>query len=235
MLSAKISMDDTYSNNSWAIVGSNYFGLKEINQMERELFAFLGWNVVTNKEELDDFIHSAEMSWAETQQARLLENSKRRTSAQQAAFDARHQQARSAARALLRPHTYREPSSSPSRSRHVTAQSFPASTAASPYDSQLSSPQHALGRMTMTGSSSSSSATSSTFPSAVHSPTSPASAPLSAGPQTPEVDHMDVLQPCIYQCHEESPDFPEAITYVSKNRKFKKISPSRERLLVSRA
>lgn len=42
MLSSKISMDDTYSNQSWTLVGQNLFSLREVNQMERELFAFLG-------------------------------------------------------------------------------------------------------------------------------------------------------------------------------------------------
>lgn len=42
MLSSKISMDDTYSNQSWTLVGQNLFTLREVNQMERELFAFLG-------------------------------------------------------------------------------------------------------------------------------------------------------------------------------------------------
>ena len=52
MLSSKISMDDTYSNKSWQVVGQGLFELREVNQMERELFAFLGWNVVVRDEEL---------------------------------------------------------------------------------------------------------------------------------------------------------------------------------------
>jgi hypothetical protein len=52
MLSSKINMDDTYSNRSWTIVGGNFFALKEVNQMERELFAFLGWNVVVKRDDL---------------------------------------------------------------------------------------------------------------------------------------------------------------------------------------
>ncbi|SCV68326.1 BQ2448_447 [Microbotryum intermedium] len=52
MLSSKISMDDTYSNKSWQVVGQGLFSLREVNQMERELFAFLGWNVVVRDEEL---------------------------------------------------------------------------------------------------------------------------------------------------------------------------------------
>ncbi|KAM0793488.1 hypothetical protein ACM66B_000929 [Microbotryomycetes sp. NB124-2] len=56
MLSSKISMDDTYSNQSWTLVGQNLFTLKEVNQMERELFAFLGWNVVVRDEELSAWV-----------------------------------------------------------------------------------------------------------------------------------------------------------------------------------
>ncbi|GAA93519.1 uncharacterized protein L969DRAFT_51627 [Mixia osmundae IAM 14324] len=56
MLSSKITMDDTYSNKSWAIVGGDFFALREVNQMERELFAFLGWNVVVTREELEAFV-----------------------------------------------------------------------------------------------------------------------------------------------------------------------------------
>ncbi|KAI5479231.1 alternative cyclin Pcl12 [Pseudohyphozyma bogoriensis] len=57
MLSSKISMDDTYSNKSWQVVGQGLFSLREVNQMERELFAFLGWNVVVRDEELSAWVH----------------------------------------------------------------------------------------------------------------------------------------------------------------------------------
>ena len=73
-------MDDTYSNKSWQIVGQGLFELREVNQMERELFAFLGyvrpsfsapriiaekltssrinsWNVVVRDEELELWVH----------------------------------------------------------------------------------------------------------------------------------------------------------------------------------
>ncbi|GAA5843920.1 hypothetical protein JCM11251_002248 [Rhodosporidiobolus azoricus] len=56
MLSSKISMDDTYSNKSWQVVGQGLFELREVNQMERELFAFLGWNVVVRDEELEAWV-----------------------------------------------------------------------------------------------------------------------------------------------------------------------------------
>ena len=229
MLSAKISMDDTYSNKSWAIVGSDYFALKEVNQMERELFAFLGWNVVVSKDELGSFVTSASSSWVEEQQMRMSERRKRRKLEEEAAREARHQQARNAARALLRPHTYRHPSPSPVRSLTSSVQSCPSSMSASPCHSHLSSPLQTFRRTSMpevsSSSSSSSSAFSSAFPSAAHSPTSPASAPLSAGPQTPESDHCDVFQSHIHPFHEESPDFPEAATYVSRVSKCKSLSP----------
>lgn len=232
MLSAKISMDDTYSNKSWAIVGSNYFALKEVNQMERELFAFLGWNVVATKEELDAFILNAEASWEHVKQARLSESRKRRRMEEE---HARHQQAKNAARALLRPHTYRHQSPSPSgRSLTSRASSRASSAAASPYQS----PHHTFNRMQIAAAGSSASCSSSeasssrgssAFPSASHSPTSPASAPLSAGPQTPDTDHMDIA-PCPQIRHgiehHEIPDFPEAATYVSsKSSKPRNFSP----------
>lgn len=159
MLSAKISMDDTYSNKSWAIVGSNYFALKEVNQMERELFAFLGWNVVATKEELDTFIAAAELAWADERIARaasavavasaaaplpspavsptatpavLVDSSKRRRLEEaEAARESRHQQAKNAARALLRPHTYRHTSPVTS-AESSAASSASVSSAASP-------------------------------------------------------------------------------------------------------
>ncbi|KAH8926055.1 hypothetical protein BT69DRAFT_1215793, partial [Atractiella rhizophila] len=58
MLSAKICCDDTYSNASWVIVstgGGMEWKINEVNQMERELFGFLKWDVVVHKEELEDW------------------------------------------------------------------------------------------------------------------------------------------------------------------------------------
>lgn len=63
MLSSKIQMDDTYSNRSWAIVGGNFFALREVNQMERELFAFLDWNAQVSKAELDAYSEMIEADW----------------------------------------------------------------------------------------------------------------------------------------------------------------------------
>ncbi|KAH9819429.1 hypothetical protein DFH28DRAFT_1122141 [Melampsora americana] len=55
MLSSKMTMDDTYSNKSWAIVGQNLFGLEELNRMERELFGFLKMKCLVSPEELNDW------------------------------------------------------------------------------------------------------------------------------------------------------------------------------------
>ncbi|KNZ55747.1 uncharacterized protein VP01_2596g5 [Puccinia sorghi] len=49
---AQMSMDDTYSNKSWVIVGQNMFSITEVNRMERELFGFLNSNCYVTKEEL---------------------------------------------------------------------------------------------------------------------------------------------------------------------------------------
>lgn len=48
-----MSMDDTYSNRSWCIVGQQLFALAEVNRMERELFGFLNWNCCVSGPELD--------------------------------------------------------------------------------------------------------------------------------------------------------------------------------------
>lgn len=217
-------MDDTYSNKSWAIVGSSYFSLREVNQMERELFAFLGWNVVASKFELDNFVSSAEAAWSRTCQQRARDASRTRRAAEE---EARHEQAKHAARALLRPHTYRHTSPSSSKSSRSlsppsSAQRYQAnaSMASSPQQTPLdafgyptSSSQAYSSQSSSQTSSTSSSAFSSAFPSAVHSPSSPASAPLSAGPQTPDnADNLDV-----HHCPriQGAPDIPEAAAYVS--------------------
>ncbi|PWN47214.1 hypothetical protein IE53DRAFT_261704 [Violaceomyces palustris] len=60
MLASKSSCDDTYSNKSWTIVGQGLFSLREINQMERELFGYLGYKVNVEVEELDHFVKGLE-------------------------------------------------------------------------------------------------------------------------------------------------------------------------------
>lgn len=60
MLASKSTCDDTYSNKSWTIVGQGLFSLREINQMERELFGYLGFRVNVQPEELDEFVAGLE-------------------------------------------------------------------------------------------------------------------------------------------------------------------------------
>ncbi|SOV01703.1 uncharacterized protein UDID_06932 [Ustilago sp. UG-2017a] len=60
MIASKSSCDDTYSNKSWAIVGQGLFSLREINQMERELFGYLGYKVNVSPEDLDMFTYQLE-------------------------------------------------------------------------------------------------------------------------------------------------------------------------------
>ncbi|GAA5997210.1 cyclin family protein [Rhodotorula paludigena] len=126
MLSSKISMDDTYSNKSWQIVGQGLFELREVNQMERELFAFLGWNVVVRDEELEGWVHDIVTPYeaerelarslavaAQQQQRKSMEERKRRrdsrnasptpsTSRSPSPNTLRHRRASDAAVALLR-------------------------------------------------------------------------------------------------------------------------------------
>ncbi|KAI0696661.1 hypothetical protein C8T65DRAFT_832721 [Cerioporus squamosus] len=46
MIASKVISDDTYSNkNGWAVVGQGMFALREINQMEREMCAYLEWQL----------------------------------------------------------------------------------------------------------------------------------------------------------------------------------------------
>lgn len=54
MIASKVICDDTYSNQSWCIVGQKLFTLKEINQMEREMCGYLEWNVNVAGDEVAD-------------------------------------------------------------------------------------------------------------------------------------------------------------------------------------
>ncbi|SNX84038.1 uncharacterized protein MEPE_02746 [Melanopsichium pennsylvanicum] len=60
MIASKSSCDDTYSNKSWTIVGQGLFSLREINQMERELFGYLGYKVNVSHEDLEMFTYELE-------------------------------------------------------------------------------------------------------------------------------------------------------------------------------
>ncbi|WOO85629.1 PHO85 cyclin-2 [Vanrija pseudolonga] len=55
MIASKVICDDTYSNQSWCIVGQKMFALKEINQMEREMCGYLEWNLNVAGDELAEF------------------------------------------------------------------------------------------------------------------------------------------------------------------------------------
>lgn len=55
MIASKMVCDDTYSNQSWCIVGQKMFALKEMNQMEREMCGYLDWQLNASAEEVEDF------------------------------------------------------------------------------------------------------------------------------------------------------------------------------------
>lgn len=55
MIASKILCDKTYSSHSWEVVAQRMFGVKEINQMEREMCALLQWNLNIQGHELSDF------------------------------------------------------------------------------------------------------------------------------------------------------------------------------------
>ncbi|GMK54373.1 hypothetical protein CspeluHIS016_0109590 [Cutaneotrichosporon spelunceum] len=55
MIASKVICDDTYSNQSWCIVGQKMFQLKEINQMEREMCGYLEWNLNVSGDEVAEF------------------------------------------------------------------------------------------------------------------------------------------------------------------------------------
>lgn len=55
MIASKVICDDTYSNQSWCIVGQKMFALKEINQMEREMCGYLEWNLNVAGDEVAEF------------------------------------------------------------------------------------------------------------------------------------------------------------------------------------
>ncbi|TDL18315.1 hypothetical protein BD410DRAFT_880562 [Rickenella mellea] len=55
MIAPKVVCDDTYLNKSWAVVGQGMFALREINQMEREMCAYLEWHLNVPGEDLEKF------------------------------------------------------------------------------------------------------------------------------------------------------------------------------------
>ncbi|KAK4700246.1 hypothetical protein P7C70_g6004, partial [Phenoliferia sp. Uapishka_3] len=203
MLSSKISMDDTYSNKSWQVVGQGLFSLREVNQMERELFAFLGWNVVVRDEELvnwcKDVVEPYELARGiaaiDAESRPSMEDRKRRRDAttrkttspesstsrspSPASVDARHRRASDAAVALLHGPFASTSAPTPSKSSppRTRRSRTPESRRASPYSSRPPS----------SCNSSSSSAASSPI-SGASTPGTPGT-PVSAGPLTP--DHVE--------------------------------------------
>jgi hypothetical protein len=55
MIASKVICDDTYSNKSWSIVGQGMFALREVNQMEREMCAYLDWELNVDPDCLKQF------------------------------------------------------------------------------------------------------------------------------------------------------------------------------------
>ncbi|GAA5981236.1 hypothetical protein JCM10908_004033 [Rhodotorula pacifica] len=215
MLSSKISMDDTYSNKSWQIVGQGLFELREVNQMERELFAFLGWNVVVRDEELELWVHEVVGPYeaerelarslaiaAQEQQRKSMEDRKRRrdvqaptpspsTSRSPSPSTLRHRNAADAAVALLRGHPNASIASSSSSSSSIYDSSASPSSSSSRSSRHRSRPEY---RTSSPYSRSSSRAPSTVCSSYASSPSSghghgihtPASPCTPAGPLTPE-------------------------------------------------
>ncbi|KAF5313702.1 hypothetical protein D9611_010234 [Ephemerocybe angulata] len=46
MLASKMTHDEAYNNRSWTIVVAEYFSLREVNRMEREMCKFLEWDLL---------------------------------------------------------------------------------------------------------------------------------------------------------------------------------------------
>ncbi|GAA5959988.1 hypothetical protein JCM8115_004487 [Rhodotorula mucilaginosa] len=216
MLSSKISMDDTYSNKSWQIVGQGLFELREVNQMERELFAFLGWNVVVRDEELELWVHEVVGPYeaerelarslalaAQEQQRKSMEDRKRRRDVQAPTpspstsrspspntLRQRHRNASEVAMALLRGHPNHSSASSSASSLYDSSASPSGSSTRSSH--RRSRPEY---RTSSPYSRSSSRAPSTACSSYASSPTghghghgmhTPISPCTPAGPLTPE-------------------------------------------------
>jgi hypothetical protein len=64
MIASKVICDDTYSNKSWSIVGQGMFALREVNQMEREMCAYLDWELNVDPACLAEFERSVRAVFA---------------------------------------------------------------------------------------------------------------------------------------------------------------------------
>ena len=55
MITSKVICNDTYSNNSWSIIGQGMFQLHKINQMEHEMCQYLDWELNVESSTLKGF------------------------------------------------------------------------------------------------------------------------------------------------------------------------------------
>lgn len=55
MISLKAMCDNTYSNKYWLVAAQGMFNLREINQMERELWNYLEWELTAANPMLSSF------------------------------------------------------------------------------------------------------------------------------------------------------------------------------------
>jgi hypothetical protein len=52
ILASKILLESSYSSKSWRLAGQKFFTVQEINMMERELCAYLGWDLFISARDL---------------------------------------------------------------------------------------------------------------------------------------------------------------------------------------
>jgi hypothetical protein len=55
MVASKVLFEATYANQSWSIIPQKMFPLEDINQIEREMLAYLGLNVSIQCDDLVEF------------------------------------------------------------------------------------------------------------------------------------------------------------------------------------
>ncbi|CDZ97829.1 Cyclin [Phaffia rhodozyma] len=163
MLAAKMVCDDTYSNQSWCIVGQEMFPLKEVNQMEREMLGYLEWDIGCTPQQVIDLDHllNAKFSSHEVKQSESSTSSpstdfRGQTSASSAYNHHHHAIPSSSSSSQYSQYT---PASVPMVHSSMYAQSYP-STAVTMYPSPPSSPDQEYSR---SASSTPSSATSSHY------------------------------------------------------------------------
>jgi hypothetical protein len=55
MIASKVICDGTYSNKLWCIVSQGMFALREVNQMKREMYSYLDWELNVDRKCLAKF------------------------------------------------------------------------------------------------------------------------------------------------------------------------------------